>query len=67
MSSDEHKQDCRDCKHCVVVIVPIEVRSRKKYWSASCSKGNEVIELDINDFTPKEYCKDFEEGEPAYY
>tara|TARA_R110000822_G_scaffold297828_1_gene420495 strand:+ start:558 stop:749 length:192 start_codon:yes stop_codon:yes gene_type:complete len=63
MSSDKHKQDCQDCQHCVVV----EDRNYDYTPFGSCSKGNEVIELDINDFAPKEYCKDFEEGEPTYY
>ena len=55
-------QDCQDCKHCIVV----EDRNYDYTPFGSCSKGNEVVELDINDFAPKEYCKDFEEGEPNF-
>ena len=63
MSSDEHKQDCGDCNHCII----LEDRNYDYTPSASCSKGNKIVELDIFDFAPKEYCKDFEEGEATYY
>ena len=63
MSSDERKQDCGDCNHCII----LEDRNYDYTPSASCRKDNEIVELDICDFAPKEYCKDFEEGEATYY
>lgn len=62
MSCDRKRQDCQDCKYCVIY----EDRNYDYTPFGSCSKGNEVVELDINDFAPKEYCKDFEEGEPTW-
>ena len=63
MSSDERKQDCQDCKHCTVLEDRLEGRTP----FASCFKNHEIVELDICDFTPKEYCKDFEAGGASYY
>ena len=61
--TDEHKQDCQNCKNCTI----LEDRSEGRTPFASCIKGQEIVELDICDFAPKEYCKDFEAGEASYY
>ena len=63
MSSDERKQDCQDCKHCTVIEDRLEGRTP----FASCFKNHEIVELDICDFAPKEYCKGFESGGASYY
>jgi len=60
---DNDHQDCQDCKHCVV----LEDRLEGRIPFASCAKDHEIVELDICDFAPKEYCKDFEAGGASYY
>lgn len=59
----EQKQDCQDCKNCTILEDRLEGRTP----FASCKKYHEIVGLDICDFSPKEYCKDFEAGEASYY
>lgn len=63
MNSEEYKQCCNDCKHCTIV----EDRLEGRIPFGFCSMDHEILELGICDFAPKEYCKDFEEGDPRYY